>query len=116
MLIPKTSFELLETVNSKNLDLKLIEQLNKDFQLANIDVLFKLTASIHSLRDDLNKVLLELIQFKFDDYLNLLYRVDVLEKDVVLINDESLESSIDKLVYLILRREYQKVWFKQNYM
>ena len=79
MVKPENSLELLKAVETENLFVKLIVQLNKDFQLANIDRRFKSTISIEKLKDELTETMLHLIQLKYDDYLNLLYRIDIAE-------------------------------------
>ncbi|REE80836.1 hypothetical protein BX611_2494 [Lutibacter oceani] len=115
MLQPENSLELLKTVTTENLFEKLVTQLNKDFQLANIDKLFKSTISINKLAEELSGILLHLIQFKYDDYLNLLYRIDISEKELATIKSSNLKDSIEQVSFIILKREFQKVWLKRNY-
>jgi hypothetical protein len=115
MVKPENSLELLKAVETENLFVKLIVQLNKDFQLANIDRRFKSTISIEKLKDELTETMLHLIQLKYDDYLNLLYRIDIAEKELATINSSSLQESIEQVTFFILKREFQKVWLKRNY-
>jgi hypothetical protein len=114
MLPAKNSIELLHQINSEKLFIKLIEQLNKDLQLANITESFNLTVSILELKKGLSELLLKLISHKYDDYLNLLYRIDVPEKELATIKASSLDDSIEIICFLILKREFQKVWFKNR--
>ena len=115
MLKPKTSIELMHNLESENLVLKLIEQLNKDFELANIDKHFDLELSAQLLYNNLSAEMLNLLKYKYDDYLNLLYRVDVSEKDLAQIGEEKLELVVKKIAFFVLKREYKKVWFRKNY-
>src|SRR3989304_1700994 len=93
----------------------LIEQLNKDFQLANVTESFNVTTSPIQLKKQLFAVLLNLITKQYDDYLNLLYRIDVPESELAKLINDNLTTSIEDITYLVLKREYQKVWFKHNF-
>ena len=114
MLLAKNSLELLNQINSEKLFIKLVEQLNKDLQLANINESFKLSVSILELKERLSKLLLHLISHNYDDYLNLLYRIDVPEKELATIKSNSLDESLEEVCFLVLKREFQKVWFKNR--
>lgn len=115
MLPAKNSLELLKSIEVENLYLRLIEQLNKDFQLANVAVSFDITNSPVQLKKQLFAVLLNLITNQYDDYLNLLYRIDVPESELAKLINDNLTASMEEITYLVLKREYQKVWFKQNF-
>jgi DNA-binding Lrp family transcriptional regulator len=105
---------LLHSIEVENLYKKLIEQLNKDFRLSNLEAQFNLTIAPNELLIALKRILERLITNKYDDYLNFLYRIDVSEKELLTIKSGKLEEIIDELTYLILKREYQKVWFKNK--
>lgn len=107
--------ELLDDATSKKLYGNLIDQLNKDFNYAAIDVSFPKTIKPEQLIAELNEIVYVLIQEKFADYLNLLYIVDVPEKEVKGVEaSDTLEIS-KAVIFLILKREWQKVWFKSVY-
>jgi len=44
-----------------------------------------------------------------------MYRVDVSEKDLATITNNDLTTTVNQISFLILKREFQKVWLKQNY-
>jgi len=115
MVKPQNSLELLKLAKTENLLAKLIEQLNKDFQLSGISKKFENICPIEDLNKELTETILNLIQFKYDDYLNVMYRVDVSEKDLATIAHNNLIATVDQISFLILKREFQKVWLKQNY-
>lgn len=115
MLRPQNSFELLKSIDAEQLLEKIVEQLNKDFQLANINKQFTVTLSANSLKNELDTIVLDLITNKYDDYLNLLYRIDIAEKELALIKDDKLIDAMEQISFLILKREFQKVWLKKNY-
>ena len=115
MVKPQNSLELLKLAKTENLLAKLIEQLNKDFQLSGISKKFEKNFTIEELNKELIETILNLIQFKYDDYLNVMYRVDVSEKDLATITNNDLITTVNQISFLILKREFQKVWLKQNY-
>jgi hypothetical protein len=62
--------------------LKLVEQINKDFNLANEAIDFPMSISPNELKFNYMKKIYRLIQYKFAEYLNLLYIIDVSEDEV----------------------------------
>jgi hypothetical protein len=112
--VPISTENLFAEAENENLYQKLIEQINRDFNLANepIDI------PEHTLPDDLKTLLHEkiyrLIQNKFAEYLNLLYIIDV-SKDEIKKHDGSDISELSvQVAFLILKREWQKVWFRNK--
>src|SRR3970040_2104910 len=73
---------LLEEAEKEALYLKLIEQINKDFNLANEGIDFPMSISPNELKIQLHEKIYRLIQYKFAEYLNLLYIIDVSEEEV----------------------------------
>lgn len=63
---------LLEEAEKESLYLKLIEQINKDFNLANEAIDFPMSISPNELKIELHEKIYRLIQYKFAEYLNLL--------------------------------------------
>lgn len=102
---------------SQELDLykKLILQLNKDFLYANIDLEFHEEILPSSLKLLLHETIFKLIQEKFSDYLNLLYIIDVSEEKIKQLDGNDAVKLSEQVAFLILKREWQKVWFKNKY-
>ncbi|HPW98362.1 MAG TPA: hypothetical protein PK218_07370 [Flavobacterium sp.] len=109
-----TDFLLLEA-EKENLYQKLIEQLNKDFNLANEAIDFPKSTTPNELKVQLHEKIYRLIQYKFAEYLNLLYIIDVSESEVKKLNGEDLVELSKQVAFLILKREWQKVWFRNKY-
>jgi len=114
MLPIENTLELLQKVESEKLFRHLILQLNKDFQLSNLSETFEVSYTPIQLKDVLSKVILHILTGNYDDYLNLMYRIDVPEKELVTIKSNHLETTVEQITFLILKREYQKVWFKNR--
>ena len=107
--------ELLNVAISNELYKALIVQLNKDFQLSNIEESISVTVSPDVLKQQLFIFVEKLIYNEFDSFLNLLYRIDLSEQEIKKNSNQSTTVYIEYVTFLILRREWQKVWFKQNY-
>jgi len=111
----KTIDEILITSEGLQLYHQLILQLNKDFQRAAIAEAFLETIAPSELRIKLHEIVLRLIQNHYSEYLNLLYIIDVSEEKIKNIEEEDTVEISKKIAYLILLREWQKVWFKEKY-
>lgn len=115
MQLPKTFEDLIHNANELSLYNQFVLQINKDFLLANIPLDFHEDVLPSSLKLMLHETIYNLIQEKFTEYLNLLYIIDVPEKDVKALNGEDILKLSDEVAFLILKREWQKVWFKNKY-
>jgi hypothetical protein len=115
MLVPNNFEELITQANKENLYNKLIKQLNKDFLLANIDLDFDDEVLPTSLKYMLHETVFKLIQEKFTEYLNLLYIIDVSEDKVRQLDGSDIVLLSEQVSFLILQREWQKVWYRQKY-
>ncbi len=113
--LPKTFEDLIAKTESLNLYSKLIQQINKDFLLANIDLDFEPNILPSSLKYLLHDVIYKLIQEKFADYLNLLYIIDVSEEKVKQLDGSDTLKLSEEVSFLVLQREWQKVWFRNQY-
>ncbi len=114
-IIPINVNLLLSVAESENLYQKLIEQINKDFNLANEAVDFSINASPEELKIQLHKRIYRMIQYKFAEYLNLLYIIDVSEDQIKKLDGSDISELSTQVVFLILKREWMKVWFRNRY-
>jgi len=115
VLIPNNFKELIAQANDENLYNKLVKQLNKDFLLANIDLDFDEDILPTSLKFLLHETVFKLIQEKFAEYLNLLYIIDVPEHKIKQLDGSDVVSLSEQVTFLILLREWQKVWYRNRY-
>ena len=115
MKLPATFDDLIDKAESLDLYKKLILQLNKDLLLANIDLQFNEETLPLSLKQILHETLYDLIQNRFADYLNLLYIIDVSEQEVRSLDGSDVVRLSEQVVFLILKREWQKVWLRWTY-
>ncbi len=106
---------LLSEAEKKNLYIKLIEQLNKDFNFANEPIDLSLDILPEELKSQLHEKIYRLIQYKFAEYLSLLYIVDVPEDQVKQLDGSDIMELSQQVSFLILKREWMKVWFRSRY-
>ncbi|MCK0124881.1 hypothetical protein MWU76_10760 [Gelidibacter sp. F2691] len=111
----QTFDDVVLQANELRLYAKLVEQLNKDLTLANINLEFHTDVLPTSLKLMLHEKIFELVQNKFMDYLNLLYIVDVAEEKIRELDGNDVLQMSEQVTFLILKREWQKVYFRNQY-
>lgn len=114
-IAPRNTDLLLQEAEKETLYVNLIAQMNKDFNLANEAVDFPLSLSPDELKIQLHEKIYRLIQYKFAEYLNLLYIIDVSEEEIKKLDGSDLVILAEQVAFLILKREWQKVWFRNKY-
>lgn len=107
--------DLVAKANQLELYSKLVIQLNKDLALANIDLEFASDILPTSLKLLLHEKVYQLIQEKFMDYLNLLYIIDVSEDKIKQMDGNDVVELSENVTFLILKREWQKVYYRNRY-
>ena len=114
MLPQKFSIEYLQEVENKELLKKLILQIQKDAHLVGVEFELNKESSSLELVNYLQNFLSDLIQNDFTTYVNLLYRVDVPEKQILILQDMEISILVKKIAILLLKKEWQKVWFRSK--
>lgn len=112
---PINTDQLLSEAENENLYSKLIEQINKDFNFANEAIDFPQSTSPYELKVQLHEKIYRLIQYKYTELLNLLYIIDVPEENIKQLQGMDTAELSEQIAYLILRREWMKVWFRNMY-
>lgn len=115
MQLPTNFNNLISEAKDLNLYNQLVKQLNKDLVLANIDLSFNEDVLPSSLKLLLHEMIYKLIQERFMDYLNLLYIIDVSEDKIKQLDGTDTLEMSEKVAFIILLREWQKVWFRHKY-
>lgn len=104
--------QLMEQVAGSDLYPQLILQLQKDLNRAGIDYEINKNSTFKELFLDIEQLLLEKINNAFNDFLNLLYAVDVSERDIRNCDSEESVAVGRYATYLILKREWQKIYYR----
>ncbi len=106
---------LLAHAVEQNLYGKTVAQVRKDFELANVAIALPVAITPEELFTTLHEKVFRLLMEQFTVYLNLLYVVDVPERDFKNITATDTVEVARKVAFLILKRVWQKVWLKTNY-
>jgi hypothetical protein len=112
---PINTDQLLSEAENENLYSKLIEQINKDFSLANEAIDFPQNTTPHELKIQMHEKIYRLIQHKYQELLNLLYVIDVPEETIKQLDGSNTNELSEQIAFLILKREWMKVWYKKYY-
>ncbi len=108
------SLVLLESISDQHLYTSLIAQLNKDFMLAGIGESFDQDLSPQKLVTEVRSSIHDLIRDDFNDFLNLLYVVDISEYKVRQLDTSKPEILADEITPILLKRLWKKVWLKNK--
>jgi len=116
-LIPTAanSTALLTLVSDQGLYQDLLQQLKKDFELSGISIQLEPTISEISLLKELQFQIKQLIDTNFDAFLQLLYRVDIPEKSMQSNDIQDSDIVATKTTFIILEREWKKVYYRKKY-
>ncbi|WP_428223863.1 hypothetical protein [Flavobacterium sp.] len=114
-IVPQNTDLLLSEAQKEALYQQLVIQLEKDFLLANESLSLPEQLSPIALKLALHEKIYKLIQHKFAEYLNLLYIIDVSEAEIKKLDGSDLVELAEQVSFLILKREWQKVWFRNRY-
>jgi hypothetical protein len=106
---------LISQAEEEHLYFKLIEQVNKDFALANESLDVPASIFPFEFKNLVQEKIYKLIQYKFAEYLNLLYIIDVPEEQIKKLDGSDLVELSEQVTFLVLKREWQKVWFRNKY-
>ena len=114
-IAPLNTEILLVEATNENLYNNLIDQINKDFNLANESIDLPQDIKPEELKNELHEKIYRLIQYKFAEYLNLLYIVDVPEDQIKKLDGSDIAELSKQVAFLVLKREWMKVWFRNKY-
>jgi len=112
---PATVEQLFAQANQLELYLALINQIAKDFTLANSDIEVHENMQPSEVFNTVQNKVFTLLQHDFAAYLSLLYIIDVPENIIKKLDGSDFVELSYQISFLILKREWQKVWFKKFY-
>ncbi|GGX24711.1 hypothetical protein [Aquimarina muelleri] len=105
--------KLLEEVRESELYSQVVMQIQKDLNRAGMDHTIK-SEKPQGLFLEIVNLLLEKLHNDFNEFLNLLYAVDVSESEIKKLDSEDSTDIAKYATYLILKREWQKVWYRNQ--
>ena len=113
-LIFSDAKDLVEFSAQKQLYKLLLAQLEKDFIFSRVPLNIRKNCAPNKLVEILQLEIKNLILNDFTGYLNLLYRIDVSEKEIKATEGADVNLLSQQVCFLILKREWQKVWIRSN--
>lgn len=102
-------YSWMPSVEDEKMYIQLINQVKKDFELTGLTIYISEVTSPETLINVVANELYQLVQYRFDVFMQLLYRVDVAERIMQTNEVESSEVLTQKATYELLKREWQKV-------
>jgi|JI8StandDraft_1071087.scaffolds.fasta_scaffold113980_2 hypothetical protein len=94
---------------------KMLLQVKKDFELTGLTIDISESTTPEELIKEVSYELYQLIQYKFDVFMQLLYRIDIAEQLMKSDEVESAEVLTEKATYQVLKREWQKVELRERF-
>lgn len=88
-------------------------QLQKDIYRAGIDYTIQ-HQKPKELFQELYLFIVEMMKYNFNDYISLLYAIDISEDKVKSDHGDMIEDLATNATFLILKREWQEVWLRKN--
>ena len=104
----------MDQIESVQLLHELIMQLNKDAELTGLDINFATSSTPKDLVKELYQILVNLMTQDFQSYLNFLYRIDLSEQHLRSIPETEPKQIAAIVTLLVLKREWQKVSFRNK--
>ena len=104
---PATIESLISQAEEEHLYFKLIEQVNKDFALANESLDVPTSIFPFEFKNLVQEKIYKLIQYKFAEYVS--------EEQIKKLDGSDLVELSEQVAFLVLKREWQKVWFRNKY-
>ena len=116
-MIPSSndSNSLLLVISKKGLYQNLLDQIKKDFELSGLSFPIEDSVKIDKLSTLLYTSIHQLILSNFEGYLQLLYRVDIPESSMQTNTIQNTGDFAKKATFLILKREWEKVYYRELY-
>lgn len=110
-----TSISLVKVVRNAELFDAYVHQLKKDFNLAGHSIEIDANMLPNALVQVVHFQIKDLISTNFDAFLQVLYRVDVEERILQSNSLQDAEELVVKATYEILKREWEKVYFRNRF-
>ena len=108
------SLAVLKNARTEDLYIKLLDQIRKDLSLANIQIEIpndiRPEALVALLREEIYRILME----QFPKNLNLLYVADIPEIEIAKLDGMDAVDMAQQICYLVLKRLWKKVWYRER--
>lgn len=93
----------------------IIVQLNKDLALSNVGFEFQEVVNFEDFWTSLVALVRELLNKHYEKYLHFIYRIDLYERDLLVVDIAPFSEVEEFVAYQIVRRVYKKVYLRKNF-
>jgi len=114
ILKEENSVLLIQQISEANYYKQVLLQLQKDFEMCGIGIGIDEFVLPNDFIKRVHQEIKKLLQYNFDIYLQLLYRVD-LPEEIMNFDIQNIDSVAQKATFYILQREWQKVKLRASY-
>ncbi len=114
MSLPANTERFISELNQNVLYPQLIRQINKDFSLTGVAMDLNEDCLPRDLINTVSESVYQLVQYNFDTFMQLLYRVDVSEQIMSRDSVDTAENITQKATLEIIKREWQKVQWREK--
>lgn len=111
----ENSKELLHLSEKELLFGQLVAQLLKDFGRAGAILHISQEMGPEDVKQEVQKSMVQLYRHNYDAYLNVLYAIDVPERELAQVPTDQEGLMFEAITFLVLKREFQKVRLKSRY-
>lgn len=111
----QNSKELLHLSEKELLFGQLVAQLLKDFGRAGAILHISQEMGPEDVKQAVQKSMVQLYRQNYDAYLNVLYAIDVPERELAQVPTDQEGLMFEAITFLVLKREFQKVRLKSRY-
>lgn len=108
----QNSMAVLDHATANNFYAKLLAQLQKDLHRTNLDLEIAEDMAPEALKNTLQTFIGKLLELQYEQLFQFLYVVDVSEQDMLRITRESHTNLSELCTLLVLKRTWQKVWYR----
>ncbi|MVX35585.1 hypothetical protein [Myroides sp. LoEW2-1] len=94
----------------------LVLQIQKDFQTTvDTDIVFSVETPSELVSQVIGQLHRIIHSTNVSRFSSLLYRIDVSERDIKAIKNVDIDEYIERVAYLIIKREFQKVYIRKSF-
>jgi hypothetical protein len=109
------SESVMKYTQSQGLYSALVVQVKRDFTRVNVNLALSVNPQPKELQTVIREKIYLLLMERFPEYLNVMYAVDIPERAFKNLEIKDTVDVAEKVTFLILKREFQKLELKEKY-
>lgn len=109
------SNQLIKKLDNQVLYQKLLQQMQKDFELSGLNIEIASDISLRELLEFIKNAIKQMINYQFDTLLNLFYRIDIALSDIKHQDTKNLDEMAFDLTIAIIEKTWKKVYLRSQF-